>query len=47
MLPLINGLAFAGSTAEKAGVLPGDKIIYIDKIPVSKKGKEEIENIVK
>ncbi|GBO34321.1 hypothetical protein AVEN_90136-1, partial [Araneus ventricosus] len=35
-----------GSTAEKAGVLPGDKIIYIDKIPVSKKGKEEIENIV-
>ncbi|GIY39779.1 uncharacterized protein CDAR_3171 [Caerostris darwini] len=27
--------------------MPGDKIVCIDKIPVSKKGKEEIENIVK
>ncbi|GBN67142.1 hypothetical protein AVEN_139534-1 [Araneus ventricosus] len=43
----IDDVIFVGSTAEKAGVLPGDKIIYIDKIPVSKKGKEEIENIVK
>ncbi|GFT94245.1 uncharacterized protein NPIL_274931 [Nephila pilipes] len=36
-----------GGTAEKAGVMPGDKIIAIDKISVTKKGKEEIENIVK
>ncbi|GFR15718.1 uncharacterized protein TNCT_515051 [Trichonephila clavata] len=38
---------FDRGTAEKAGVMPGDKIVAIDKISVSKKGKEEIENIVK
>ncbi|KFM73515.1 hypothetical protein X975_25787, partial [Stegodyphus mimosarum] len=36
-----------GGTAEKAGLMPGDKIVCIDKVKVSKKTKEEIENIVK
>ncbi|XP_035225783.1 uncharacterized protein LOC118198255, partial [Stegodyphus dumicola] len=34
-------------TAEKAGLMPGDRIVCIDKVKVSKKTKEEIENIVK
>lgn len=41
-------LCFAtGGNAEKAGLMPGDRIVSIDKIKVTKKGKEEIENIVK
>lgn len=44
--PLVDYL-HEGGNAEKAGLMPGDKIICINKIKVSKKGKEEIENIVK
>ncbi|GFV04015.1 transposable element Tc1 transposase [Trichonephila clavipes] len=45
--PPIIDFVNEGGPAEKSGVMPGDKIVAIDKIPVSKKGKEEIENIVK